>query len=107
VAVGTVSNHLNGSVHVSPKTARKIDRAISRLGYRVHLGARSLRAQRSHSVGLVVPNLEKIGQLRQSARPEAGKLYWMAFSNKGRLVKRGDHIDVVIGGFKAQGLIVE
>jgi LacI family transcriptional regulator, galactose operon repressor len=57
VAVGTVSNHLNGSVHVSPKTAAKIDRAIVRLGYRIHLGARSLRAQRSQSVGLVVPNI--------------------------------------------------
>lgn len=57
VALGTVSNHLNGSVHVSPKTAKKIDRAISRLGYRIHLGARSLRAQRTQSVGLVVPNI--------------------------------------------------
>ena len=58
-------------------------------------------------VQLVVPSMEKVGQLRQSSTPEAGKSYWMAFSNKGRLVKRGDHIDVVIGGFKAQGLIVE
>jgi LacI family transcriptional regulator len=57
VALGTVSNHLNGSVHVSPKTAKKIDRAISRLKYRIHLGARSLRAQRTQSVGLVVPNI--------------------------------------------------
>ncbi len=57
VALGTVSNHLNGSVHVSPKTAKKIDRAIQRLGYRIHLGARSLRAQRTQSVGLVVPNI--------------------------------------------------
>ena len=57
VAVGSVSNHLNGSVHVSPKTAAKIDRAISRLGYRIHLGARSLRAQRTQSVGLVLPNI--------------------------------------------------
>jgi hypothetical protein len=58
-------------------------------------------------VKLVVPSLEKIGQLRQSATPEAGKVYWMAFSNKGRLVKRGDHVDVVIGQFRAGGLVVE
>lgn len=58
-------------------------------------------------VKLVVPSLEKVGQLRQSASPEAGKSYWMAFSNKGRLVKRGDHIDVVIGQFRAEGLVVE
>lgn len=58
-------------------------------------------------VSLVVPILEKVGQLRQSSTPEAGRSYWMAFSNKGRLVKRGDHVDVVIGPFRAQGLLVE
>jgi hypothetical protein len=58
-------------------------------------------------VQLVVPTLDKVGQLRQSSTPEAGKSYWMGFSNKGRLVKRGDRVDVVIGQFKAQGLVVE
>jgi hypothetical protein len=58
-------------------------------------------------VKLVVPSLEKIGQLRQSATPENGKVYWMAFSNKGRLVKRGDRVDVVIGQFRAEGVTVE
>jgi hypothetical protein len=58
-------------------------------------------------VSLVVPSLEKVGQLRQSSTPEAGKSYWMAFSNNGRLVKRGDRVIVVIGQFKAEGLIVE
>lgn len=56
---------------------------------------------------LVVPSLEKVGQLRQSAPPEAGKAYWMAFSNKGRRVKKGDHVDVTIGSFRAQGLVVD
>lgn len=58
-------------------------------------------------VKLVVPNLEKVGQLRQSSPPENGKVYWMAFSNKGRLVKRGDHVSVVIGQFRADGLVVD
>jgi hypothetical protein len=58
-------------------------------------------------VKLVVPSLEKVGQLRQSSTPEAGKSYWMAFSNKGRLVKRGDRVNVVIGTFHADGLLVE
>ena len=58
-------------------------------------------------VKLVVPSLEKVGQLRQTATPEAGKGYWMAFSNKGRRVKRGDHVDVTIGSFRAQGLVVD
>ena len=58
-------------------------------------------------VKLVVPSLEKVGQLRQSSTPEAGKSYWMAFSNKGRLVKRGDRVIIVIGQFRADGLIVD
>ena len=58
-------------------------------------------------VQLVVPTLEKVGQLRQSSTPIAGKSYWMAFSNKGRRVKRGDRVIVVIGQFRADGLVVE
>jgi len=58
-------------------------------------------------IRLSVPSLEKVGQLRQSSSPEAGKTYWMAFSNPGRRVKRGDRVNVVIGQFHADGLIVE
>ena len=58
-------------------------------------------------VKLVVPSLENVGQLRQSAVPENGKSYWMVFSNKGRPVKRGDHVAVVIGAFHADGLVVD
>jgi hypothetical protein len=58
-------------------------------------------------VKLVVPSMEKVGQLRQSSTPQAGKSYWMAFSNKGRLVKRGDRVNVVIGQFRADGLVVD
>jgi len=58
-------------------------------------------------VKLVVPSMENVGQLRQSAPPEGGKSYWMVFSNKGRLVKRGDHVNVVIGAFHADGLVVD
>ena len=58
-------------------------------------------------VQLVVPNMEKIGQLRQSTTPQAGRSYWMAFSNKGRPVKHGDRVIVQIGQFRADGLVVD
>jgi hypothetical protein len=58
-------------------------------------------------VSLVIPSLEKVGQLRQTGTPEAGKSYWMVFSNKGRVVKAGDRVSVVIGKFRVDGLIVE
>jgi hypothetical protein len=58
-------------------------------------------------VKLIIPTLEKVGQLRQTANPEAGRAYWMAFSNKGGIIKRGDRVDVVIGSFHAEALEVE
>src|SRR5579864_7158470 len=59
-------------------------------------------------IQLVVPTMEKVGQLRQAPHEiEAGKSYWMAFSNSGRLVKPGDRVDIVIGSFHARGLLVE
>ena len=58
-------------------------------------------------VKLVVPQMEKVGQLRQSSTPIAGKSYWMAFSNSGRRVKPGDRVTVQIGQFHADWLVVE
>jgi len=60
-----------------------------------------------HHIQLVIPSLEKVGQLRQSNTPEAGRSYWMAFSNPHRTVKRGDRVNVAIGTFHADGLVVE
>ena len=62
--------------------------------------------ERAH-VRLEVPTMEKVGQLRQSSTPEAGKTYWMVFSNKGGPVKRGDRVSIVIGRFRVDGLVVE
>lgn len=56
---------------------------------------------------LVIPTLEKVGQLRQYNTPDRGKSYWMAFSNPRLTVRRGDRVNIVIGQFHADGLIVE
>lgn len=61
---------------------------------------------RSNAV-LHIPTMEKIGQLRQMSAAEANKDYWMVFSNKGNLVRPGDEVSVLIGRFRADGLIVE
>jgi hypothetical protein len=58
-------------------------------------------------VKLVVPQMEKIGKLRQSSTPKPGMTYWMAFSNPTRAVKRGHRVDIVIGRFRASNLVVE
>lgn len=62
--------------------------------------------EKSHAV-LQVPSMEKVGQLRQSSPPESGKSYWMVFSNKGNVVRTGHKVSVVIGQFRADGLIVQ
>jgi len=58
-------------------------------------------------VVLQVPVMEKVGPLRQAMSPEAGKEYWMVFSNKGNFVKPGDRVNVLIGSFHADALMVE
>jgi AMIN domain len=58
-------------------------------------------------VQLSVPELEKVGKLRQSSTPMTGMTYWMAFANPTLAVKRGHRVDVVIGSFRASNLVVE
>ena len=65
-----------------------------------------LFAEKIHAV-LQVPTMEKVGPLRQATPPEAGKSYWMVFSNKGNLVKSGHRVSIVIGSFRVDGLIVQ
>lgn len=60
----------------------------------------------SHAL-LEVPVMDNIGQLRQTGELEVGHQYWMVFSNKGNLVKPGERVDVFIGSFHVDGLVVE
>jgi hypothetical protein len=71
-----------------------------------HAATPYLYAPRTHAV-LQVPTMDKIGQLRQLANLESNKDYWMVFSNKGNLVRAGDRVNVIIGPFHAEGLLVE
>jgi len=59
------------------------------------------------NVALQVPVMDKVGALRQSTELESGKTYWMVFSNKGNLVRPGDHVSVVVGRFRVDGLVVQ
>lgn len=61
---------------------------------------------RSRAV-LQVPVMDKVGPLRQASDPKTGQELWVMFSNKGNLVKVGDRVNVVIGSFYAEGLLVE
>ncbi|WP_230380827.1 hypothetical protein [Burkholderia ubonensis] len=65
-----------------------------------------LYGQTSHAL-LEVPVMDKVGQLRQSGSIEAGREYWMVFSNKGNVVKSGERVNVIIGSLHIDGLVVE
>jgi len=56
---------------------------------------------------LEVPATEKVGKLRQTATPENGRDYWMVFQNASHMVQPGDRVNIVIGTFHADGLVVE
>jgi hypothetical protein len=56
---------------------------------------------------LEVPATEKVGKLRQTATPENGRDYWMVFQNASHMVQPGDRMNIVIGTFHADGLVVE
>ncbi len=56
VSAGTVSRYLNGYA-VKPSNAEKIDRAVSELKYRENFLARSLRLNKTMSVGILINNM--------------------------------------------------
>ena len=55
---------------------------------------------------LIVPTPAKTGALRNSNKPKTGNTYWMFFANPGQLVKPGDKVNVAIGEFHADGIVV-
>ncbi len=71
-----------------------------------HEAMPQLYSPRAHAM-LQVPNMEQVGQLRQLHTEAKGRDYWMVFSNKGNLVRKGDRVNVIIGRFHADGLLVE
>ncbi len=57
VSAGTVSNVVNGVPGVSERARKKVMAAIAALNYQPNLIARSLRTNRTHTLGMVVPDI--------------------------------------------------
>jgi len=61
---------------------------------------------RATGKSLHVPNT-KVGQMRSTGQHlAAGRTYTALFANPGKLVKSGNKVDIVIGDFRAEDLIV-
>jgi len=54
-----------------------------------------------------VPSPPKIGALRTTKNPEAGRNYFFLFGNPGQYLKKGNKVAVVVGDFKVENLTVE
>lgn len=57
VSRGTVSNVINGKNNVSLEKIKRVEEAIRILGYQPNARARSLKTNRSNSIGVVLPNI--------------------------------------------------
>ncbi len=59
--------------------------------------------------GKVLPvPVTKAGSMRQTTpKPDGGRVYFMLFSNPGRLVKEGSRVNLVIGRFRKDGIVVD
>jgi len=55
---------------------------------------------------LIVPTPAKTGALRNSNPPKDDHVYWMFFANPGKLVKPGERVNIQIGDFLAENLVV-
>lgn len=59
VSPKTVSNVVNGYIHVRKETRERVEQAIAELNYRPNLSARSLRQGRTGVIALAVPELDQ------------------------------------------------
>lgn len=57
VSTATVSYVLSARREVAPSTRRRVEQAISELGYRPNHVARSMRTQRTYTMALIVPTI--------------------------------------------------
>ncbi len=82
----TVSRTVNGHPYVSKATAKRVQAAIRKLGYRPNQAARMLTGQRSKSIGLIVPDVSDpffsvVSQAVQRFARDAGYTVWLAVSD--------------------------
>lgn len=58
VSTATVSRCLNFPIQVSDKKRKKVESAVKELGYTPNFGARTMAAQRTKTIGAIIPTME-------------------------------------------------
>ncbi|MDQ3617931.1 MAG: LacI family transcriptional regulator [Pseudomonadota bacterium] len=108
VSVATVSRALNGHNNVAEEVRKRVIAAASELRYTPHAAARSLSSRRTHTLGVVLPNLygeyfaELVRGIDQAAR--AHGLHLLVSSYHGHPDEQGAALRSMRG--RVDGLLV-
>lgn len=109
VSARTVSNVVNGFVHVSPEMRRRVQEACDRLGYKPNPTARSLRTGRTGLLAFVVPEIAipYFAELAQEIIREARRAGYglLIDQTDGSVARERELIDAIAGRQLFDGII--
>ena len=109
VSTTTVSHVVNGTRKVAPRTAARVEAAIKELGYRPNALARSMRRGRTHTVGIVIPDIANpfFGDLARSLEDHMFAAGYSAIicNSDGDPDKEARYLDVLLSK-KVDGLLL-
>jgi len=109
VSTTTVSHVLNRTRKVDPHTAARVEAAVNELGYRPNALARSMRRGRTHTVGIVIPDIANpfFGDLARSLEDHMFEAGYSAIicNSDGEEDKEARYLDVLLSK-KVDGLLL-
>lgn len=109
VGTTTVSRVINGGYRVNPETLERVRRVIQTLGYTPNQAARTLKGQRTKTIGLVIPSIadpffSNLAEAAQAvARANDSLMIVVTTSNDPR--SEMENLDVLIR-HRADGLLI-
>jgi DNA-binding LacI/PurR family transcriptional regulator len=109
VSSGTVSNVISGASTVSERSRQKVLDAIRVLNYQPNLIARSLRTNRTHTLGIVVPDITipffpKIIRGAESAARERG-YFLIVLDSESSMTREADMI-ALLRAQRVEGILL-
>jgi DNA-binding LacI/PurR family transcriptional regulator len=109
VSSGTVSNVISGSLRVNEQSRKKVLEAIRILNYQPNLIARSLRTNRTHTLGIVVPDITipffpKVIRGAESAARERG-YFLIVLDSEGSALREADMI-ALLRAQRVEGILL-
>lgn len=109
VSSGTVSNVISGSTRVNERSRQKVLEAIRLLNYQPNLIARSLRTNRTRTLGIVVPDITipffpKVIRGAESAARERG-YFLIVLDSEGSMLRESDMI-ALLRAQRVEGILL-